>query len=103
MSSRRLAVLIQHLPQEAALTHALHGEAAAWGVTEHLLAHVVDRLAEANWMFAMVNQGEDGDPPEFPEPLKRPGQQDPDTDAAGVESSSASALPGPEELVRFFS
>ncbi|MFJ8022030.1 hypothetical protein [Streptomyces sp. NPDC096311] len=74
LSSRRLAVLVQHLPRDSALARALHGEAADWSLTDHLLASVVDQLAEANWMFATVNRDEDSEPLEHPEPVPRPGQ-----------------------------
>ncbi|WWQ69077.1 hypothetical protein V2W30_20975 [Streptomyces sp. Q6] len=103
LSSRRLAILVRHLPRDGAFAHALHGEAATWGVTDHLLAHMIDQLAESNWMFAVVNQGEDADPPEFPTPLKRPA----DRLAAESEPAPADAgragLPAPEEVLRFLS
>ncbi|WP_353947106.1 hypothetical protein ABII15_18240 [Streptomyces sp. HUAS MG91] len=87
LSSRRLALLVQHLPRDAALNLELHGEAAEWSVTDHLLAHVIDQLRESNWMFAMVNRDEDDDPPEFPDPLRRPGETEPG--------------PAPEEVAAF--
>jgi hypothetical protein len=65
-------VLIQHLPRDSALNRDLHGEAAEWSVTDHLLAAVVDHLAAGNWMFACVNS-EEGDQPEPPVPVPRPG------------------------------
>ncbi|MGK5639714.1 hypothetical protein ACSNOK_15585 [Streptomyces sp. URMC 126] len=74
LSSRRLAVLIAHLPRDSAVTRALHDEAAGWSVTDHLLATAVDHLAVANWMFATVNRDEDAEPAEFPEPVPRPGE-----------------------------
>ncbi|MFF3750099.1 hypothetical protein ACFYYH_06495 [Streptomyces sp. NPDC002018] len=101
LSSRRVAVLVRHLPRESALARDLHGEAADWSVTDHLLAHAVDRLAEANWMFAAVNRDEDADPPDAPEPLPRPG------DASGaVAGSTPAAAPDPpdaSDLALFFS
>ncbi|MGP2441694.1 hypothetical protein [Streptomyces sp. JW3] len=72
LSSRRLAVLIKHLPRDSAVNRDLHGEAADWSVTDHLLAAAVDHLAAANWMFASVNS-EEGDQPEPPAPVPRPG------------------------------
>ncbi|MGW1716436.1 hypothetical protein [Streptomyces sp. NPDC002156] len=72
LSSRRLAVLVKHLPRDCALNRELHGEAAEWTVTDHLLAATVDHLAAANWMFASVNSAEDADPPELPVPVPRP-------------------------------
>jgi len=32
LSRRRLRVLIQHLPRDAALVRALHGDEAEWGL-----------------------------------------------------------------------
>lgn len=48
-----------------ALVH--HGDQAEWGHTEHLLAAVVDVLAEANWQ-----RGGDKKQP-HPKPIRRPG------------------------------
>ncbi|MEU9555071.1 hypothetical protein [Streptomyces fumanus] len=124
LSSRRLAVLIKHLPRDSALNRDLHGEAADWSVTDHLLAAAVDHLAAANWMFASVNS-EEGDQPEPPVPVPRPGDasEDADTDETegGNEEGSRSAdlaadehavgaaantpapqSPSPAELARFF-
>jgi hypothetical protein len=44
-----MLALVSHLPRESALARALHGEQAAWGDTEHLLAHILDILAAGNW------------------------------------------------------
>ncbi|GIJ50311.1 hypothetical protein Val02_71970 [Virgisporangium aliadipatigenens] len=88
LTSRRLRVLVQHLPADSSFGRAVNGEAAEWGVTEHLLAAVVDQLAAANWMFATVNRDEDAEALPYPEPLARPGLP------AGVEPGSAA---GPEE------
>ncbi len=73
-------MLIKHLPRDSAVQRELHGEAADWSVTDHLLAATVDHLAVANWMFACVNTGEDGDAPEPPKPVPRPGNEDEDED-----------------------
>lgn len=72
MSSRRLSILVGHLPRESAVAHELHGEAADWTVGDHLLAAAVDHLAAANWMFACVNTAEDAEQPAPPEPVPRP-------------------------------
>ncbi|MGW1779098.1 hypothetical protein ACWCQQ_08145 [Streptomyces sp. NPDC002143] len=64
-------MLIKQLPRDSALNRELHGEAAEWSVTDHLLAAAVDHLAAANWMFACVNS-EEGDQPEPPAPVPRP-------------------------------
>ncbi|WP_405479526.1 hypothetical protein [Streptomyces sp. NBC_00009] len=100
LSSRRLAVLVRHMPRDSALAQGLHGNTAEWTTTDHLLAAVVDYLAEANWMFATVNRDEDAEPLEPPAPVPRPGA------AAEDEASAASvpdSLPALEELSRFFS
>ncbi|MER5862348.1 hypothetical protein [Kitasatospora sp. NPDC002040] len=76
LSSRRLSVLVQHLPRDSNTVRALHGEAAEWTLTDHLLAAAVDHLAVANWMFLSVNRDEDSDPPERPEPVPRPGDDE---------------------------
>ncbi|MEU6348878.1 hypothetical protein ABZ896_06080 [Streptomyces sp. NPDC047072] len=90
LSSRRLAVLVKHLPRDSATLDALHGEAAQWSVTDYLLAAAVDQLAEANWMFATVNRDEDAEPLDYPKPVPRPG--------AGSEPGSGSepGLSSPE-------
>lgn len=95
LSSRRLRVLVEHLPADSSFARAVHGEAAGWSLTEHLLAAVVDQLAVANWMFATVNRDENAEPLPYPEPLTRPGLQD----AARPESDAAT----PGEIAAFFS
>ncbi|MFI6107263.1 hypothetical protein [Streptomyces sp. NPDC051310] len=99
LSSRRLAVLVRHMPRDSALARAVHGEAADWGVSDYLLAAAVDHLAESNWMFATVNQDEDAEALEYPTPVPRP-------DGAEAEEAtspeSGRATPGPAELTRFF-
>ncbi|WP_420034364.1 hypothetical protein ACN2WE_19200 [Streptomyces sp. cg28] len=99
LSSRRLALLVRHMPGDSALARELHGEGADWQVTDYLLAHVVDLLQEANWMFATVNRDEDSEPIEPPQPLDRPGQDHPPR----ADAPDADAPPAPEELLRFFS
>ncbi|GGR88241.1 hypothetical protein GCM10010252_28840 [Streptomyces aureoverticillatus] len=97
LSSRRLAVLIRHLPQDSAFRIAQEGEAARWSLTDHLLAATVDHLAIANWMFASVNRDEDEPAPEPPQPVPRPGVDEDASDDPGGDST-----PGPAELARFF-
>ncbi|MEV0442665.1 hypothetical protein AB0I84_08710 [Streptomyces spectabilis] len=98
LTSRRLAVLIRHLPRDSALHRELHGEAAEWTVTDYLLAHAVDQLSEANWMFATVNRDEEAEPLPHPEPIPRPGTTVPRTEEKG-----RSAGPAATELTSFFS
>ncbi|MGW7611371.1 hypothetical protein ACWGKW_29750 [Streptomyces sp. NPDC054766] len=81
LTSRRLSVLVRHLPRDSTLHRELYGEGAEWSVTDHLLAAVVDRLAESNWMFATVHRDEDSEPLDPPQPLQRPGMDtQPDQD-----------------------
>ncbi|MEU6127454.1 hypothetical protein [Streptomyces sp. NPDC047123] len=103
LSSRRLALLIRHLPREGAVARETEGESADWSVTDYLLAHVVDQLSDANWMFATVNRDEDSDPLDPPKPLPRPGAGRP-ADGAGERSEGGDApQPSPEQLAAFFS
>ncbi|WP_093799562.1 hypothetical protein [Streptomyces sp. Wb2n-11] len=99
MTSRRLSVLLKHLPRDSAVARELHGEAAEWSVSDYLLATTVDQLAEANWMFATVNQDEDAERLDFPAPVPRPGAE-PAAEAPAVEPEAPG--PGPAQLVSFF-
>ncbi|GAA5057217.1 hypothetical protein [Streptomyces similanensis] len=116
LTSRRLAVLVRHLPQDSVTLRELHGEAADWSVGDYLLATAVDRLAEANWMFATVNRDEDTEPLEYPKPVPRPGTEPdgpdgpdgpdarPDQDAeTGPVDPARVPDPTLAELLRFFS
>ncbi|WP_432095166.1 hypothetical protein [Streptomyces sp. bgisy100] len=107
LSSRRLAVLLAHLPRDGAVARELHDEAAEWSVTDHLLATVADQLAVSNWMFATVNRDEDADPLEYPDPIPRPGAtgtEATDEDRSGEAGPvSSSPVPDRTELMRFFS
>ncbi|WP_346176789.1 hypothetical protein [Streptomyces cuspidosporus] len=109
LSSRRLAVLVRHLPPDSAFVRAREGEAAEWGLTDHLLAAVVDHLAIANWMFASVNRDEYADPPETPVPVPRPAAGTataPETRDTGPPDGPGPAAtdhaPSAAELARFF-
>ncbi|WSI53034.1 hypothetical protein OG366_22970 [Streptomyces cyaneofuscatus] len=99
LSSRRLSVLLRHLPQDSAVARELHGEAAEWSVSDYLLAAAVDQLAEANWMFATVNQDEDAEPLEYPAPVSRPGAE---PAAEELTAEQQPAGPGPAQLASFF-
>ncbi|MEV3992048.1 hypothetical protein AB0J57_24355 [Streptomyces sp. NPDC049837] len=99
LSSRRLAVLVRHMPRDSALARAVHGEAAEWAVSDYLLAAAVDHLAESNWMFATVNQDEDAEALEYPTPVPRPDGDGGDTDASAPPEVAG---PTPEEISRFF-
>ncbi|WP_406061247.1 hypothetical protein [Streptomyces sp. NBC_01077] len=71
----------------------------------------MDHLAVANWMFMCVNGGEDGDQPDPPTPVPRPGVPDGDedgTDGTGTDENGRStraeegAAVSPHALARFF-
>ncbi|MFD4558163.1 hypothetical protein ACFWP5_28240 [Streptomyces sp. NPDC058469] len=109
LSARRLTVLVKQLPRDSALNRELHGEAADWSVTDHLLAAAVDHLAAANWMFASVNS-EEGDQPDPPTPVPRPsyddtgtgGEETPGGGARPEETAAADTAPSTVQLARFF-
>ncbi|MER5887323.1 hypothetical protein ABT160_26190 [Streptomyces sp. NPDC001941] len=99
-------LLVKHLPRDAAVQRELHGEAAEWSVTDHLLAAVTDHLAVANWMFQCVNTGEDDDQPDYPTPVPRPGTSDDEDDdaedgAEGTDTEETETI-SPFALARFF-
>ncbi|EFL01078.1 conserved hypothetical protein [Streptomyces sp. SPB78] len=107
LTSRRLALLIRHLPRDSATVRATEGEAAEWSVTDYLLAAVVDHLAAANWMFSLVNSDGESEQPDMPEPVPRPargqGQAPPAEDPPPPLAPDTSApLPTPNELSSFF-
>ncbi|GAA1358110.1 hypothetical protein GCM10009612_27530 [Streptomyces beijiangensis] len=95
-------MLVQHMPRDSALARAIHGEAADWTATDHLLAYVVDQLAEANWMFATVNRDEDEEPLEYPAPLRRPGITEEIPPLDGSAPKAVPRNPSPAELSQFF-
>jgi hypothetical protein len=94
-----LQVLIAHLPQDAHVMRAVHGESAEWSLNDHLLAAAVDHLAVANWMFAAVNRDEDSEVAEYPTPIPRPGSVCEPEAPPTAEAATAS----PRELTAFFS
>ncbi|GGZ13383.1 hypothetical protein CP967_13535 [Streptomyces nitrosporeus] len=102
LTSRRLAVLVKHMPRDSAIAQELHGDGAEWKVGDYLLAAAVDHLAAANWMFASVNTDEDSDPPEPPVPVPRPGDGDGPAEPS-VEDSPPPGGPSRAELMHFFS
>ncbi|MBB5940079.1 hypothetical protein [Streptomyces zagrosensis] len=106
LTSRRLAVLVKHLPRDSATLHEIHGDAAGWSVTDYLLAAAVDHLAESNWMFATVNRDEDSEPLDYPQPTPRPGDESAAAEAPPAETpvaETASQNPSTVQLTRFFS
>ncbi|MFF9082859.1 hypothetical protein ACF1BR_24570 [Streptomyces rubiginosohelvolus] len=96
-------MLVKHLPRDSALVRDLHGEAADWSVTDYLLATAVDQLAESNWMFATVNQGEEAEALEYPVAVRRPGAPDISGSETAAEYISEEARPSSVELTGFFS
>lgn len=61
LSSRRLAVLIRHLPHDSAVVTAINDGQPVWGSTEHLLADLWTLLLKAN-----------SDPKKTPDKLDHP-------------------------------
>ncbi|MEV5968667.1 hypothetical protein [Streptomyces sp. NPDC051921] len=100
-------MLIKHLPADSAVQRNLHGEAAEWSVTDHLLAAAVDHLATANWMFMCVNTDEDGEQPDPPQPVPRPGDspegEEEGKGGAGTSGAEGAEVVSPHQLARFFS
>ncbi|MER6770543.1 hypothetical protein ACF1D2_11690 [Streptomyces bacillaris] len=101
LTSRRLAVLVKHMPRDSAVSRELDGDGAEWTVTDYLLAAAVDHLAAANWMFASVNTDEDAEPPEPPAPVPRPGDAT-EPEEVPDEGLAPSQAPSRSELLRFF-
>lgn len=66
LSWRDLLVITHKSPQGSALYAGVHGERSEWGLSEFLLAHMIDLLAEANWQRT-------GRPGGHPKPFPRPG------------------------------
>ncbi|MGW3440525.1 hypothetical protein ACWDB3_25395 [Streptomyces bacillaris] len=102
LTSRRLAVLVKHMPRDSAVSRELDGDGAEWTVSDYLLAAAVDHLAAANWMFASVNTDEDADPPEMPMPVPRPGGEAADVVNTPEPQPTAPESPNRAELMRFF-
>ncbi|MER5782457.1 hypothetical protein ABT104_12135 [Streptomyces mobaraensis] len=102
LTSRRLTVLIKHLPRDSAVNRDLHGEATDWGPAEHLLAATVDHLAVANWMTVTLHSEEDAEPVPYPEPVPRP-TASLSTEPPGSPTEKESLpLPDRNELAQFF-
>lgn len=66
-----MACLIAALPAGSATARAVHGEHAHWGLTDHLLARIDDRLAVISWQLAGNKKAP------YPKPMVRPGVVDP--------------------------
>lgn len=68
-----LLAYVRQLPPDSATARAAEGDAAGWGVGEHLLANVIDLLAAGNWQRSGSKRNK-------PKPMKRP---QPPTDPIG--------------------
>ncbi|SPE55965.1 hypothetical protein SNS2_2703 [Streptomyces netropsis] len=90
LSTRRLSVLVKHMPRDSAVNRDLHGEAVEWDASTHLLAAAVDHLAVANWMTGTLNSDEEADPLDYPEPVPRPAFDSSESDG----DEPAEAQPG---------
>ncbi|WP_260470470.1 DUF5361 domain-containing protein [Streptomyces sp. RP5T] len=102
LSSRRLRVLVEHLPADSSYARAVHGEQADWTVTDHLLAAAVDHLAVANWMFATVHRDEDAEPADYPEAVPRPSRANTESGET-VQAVAEKRAATPAEIVAFLS
>ncbi|SPT53802.1 Uncharacterised protein [Actinomyces bovis] len=76
LSWRHLLVLLMRAPRTSAYAREVHGEDALWGLSEQLLAAVLDALNIANWQRS--NTGRQIPSPR-PEPVSRPGARSSDT------------------------
>ena len=65
LTLRRIAALVAHLPSDAATWVDVHGQHAAWSVTDDLLAAVLTALQGANWQRS-------GGKGQRPTPVTRP-------------------------------
>lgn len=73
MSWRRLAVLVEGLPPEAATTQEMDQEGVTrWDQKTELLAAVVDELRTWRWEYALSNTPKGSSRPSRPEPFPRP-------------------------------
>ncbi|MFI8941149.1 hypothetical protein [Streptomyces syringium] len=106
LSTRRLSVLVKHMPRDSAVNRDLYGEAVEWDSSTHLLAAVVDHLAVANWMTGTINGGEDSEPLDFPEPAPRPAlpkaPQSANEGSFDRDVTPNETLPSADQLTRFF-
>ncbi|WP_439674969.1 hypothetical protein [Embleya sp. MST-111070] len=80
----------------------LHGEAADWSLTDHLLANAVDHLAVANWMFETVHKSEESEGSPFPVPTPRP-VADAASSALAEQPREETSAVDPGILASFFS
>lgn len=79
LSWRDLWIVLTQAPRTSAYARSRLGEAALWGLAEHLIASVLDAVNAGNWQRG--NQGRQVPTPR-PRPVSRPGVQD-DTQTFG--------------------
>jgi hypothetical protein len=77
MTGRALAVLIRHLPEDAALVKAQRG--THWSELMYLVAHIADTVAYARADYANAHGGSAS-----PEPVPRPDSPDAEEDRQRV-------------------
>lgn len=65
------------------------GDAVRWGDMEHLVATVIDVLAQGNWMYASMHSKRQ---PAQPLPLRRPGMPDPIVRLGGKKAYSPAEM-----------
>ncbi|MCY0941912.1 hypothetical protein [Streptomyces antarcticus] len=95
LSLRRIGVLVQSLlmkPGRSTLLMAMD-ERARWAERDYLLARVSDALELSNYLFLKANVSEnDARDLEFPSPIPRPGESEPQQPEAQPEFSNAQEL-----------
>jgi hypothetical protein len=67
---REIAAMVKHSDRGSALYKVVHGEKAAWSITDHLLAMLVDLMQILVWF--KTKDGSKGR--NRPKPLPRPGE-----------------------------
>ena len=67
-------ILIRALPADSATRRAISSGAPAWGVTDYLLAELIDATNASTWVSANKNV-ETNKRQKFPEPFPRPGTE----------------------------
>lgn len=89
-----VADLAHHLPQDAAVWRALDPD-RVWGLTEQLLATVVDEVRIMQWMYELAHHRK-GPRPKPPQRIPRPGITQPEDEDTTTYGGRASALPTDE-------
>lgn len=72
LSWRDLLVIVNHLPPGSALRREELGESALWGLPEHLLALLGDRVADLVWLQTEDGANGRNRPPRLPRPGVEP-------------------------------